>query len=281
MAKSTIGLTKRSVNRKRRVKRQYDKCQYWDMKEGGCASNGVSTFKYTYGGERYSPWLCARHYDKKRRQIFGTCSYDEWISDKHINCKSLRATNTRGESRKLKGYCRRHERSYLEIAGDVAMSETLDRMAEKITVNTETGCWDLEPYGSAQRPMRSAGGRKWLTYRLTYVWFYGGHDNGLELSHDCDNSACCNPVHVTPIRPRQNRDAEHDSALAVFWAMTAATKPPPPKLQAWADTHDLPLHGTKTAKIAESFFPSKKELNAQYGADLAADEQEDTAALAS
>lgn len=280
MAKTTSKPSRRYSKRKQRHKRDNDHCQYWDMKTGGCDSDGVTSLKYTMSGEKYSWWFCQKHYAKKRRLIYGTCSHSWTENGGQRHCTALRATNTRGPGRKLKGYCRRHERSALEDIGDVRTVEALDRMAEMIEVNADTGCWNLDPYGGAQRPMRTIGGRKWYTYRLSFVWFWGGHANGLELSHDCANSLCCNPMHVTPIRPRQNRDAEHDVTAAVFWAVTSTIKRPPPELQAWADAHSLPLYGTETTRIVDSFMPSEDELIARYWADLAEDEAEDMTAIA-
>lgn len=251
------------------------------MKTGGCDSSGVTSLKYTMSGEKYSWWFCQKHYAKKRRQVYGTCSYSWTENGGQRHCTSLRATNTRGKSREKKGWCRRHEGEFLASAGDSGQTSALDRLAEVITTKAGTGCWITPPVKGGTRGRIKCGGKQWTTYRFTFVMFYGGHANGLELSHDCDNSACCNPMHITPIRPRQNRDAEHDGARAVFWAMTATIKRPPPELQAWADSHSLPLQGTETTRIADTFFPSEEELNRQYWADLEADEAEDATALAS
>ncbi|MCU4296459.1 hypothetical protein D3I60_05085 [Brevibacterium permense] len=281
MAKPNTKPTKRSVIRSKPIP-----CQGWDKGVGRCGAETPYSITYRVRGTKIAhTWhFCKRHYGKQMRKKYGTCSYRERRADGTLdNCTSLRATNTKPSARKLKGFCRKHESEFLKSAGVAGQRRALDRLTELITAKTDTGCWVTTPGTGSNNGRRNigCGGKNWTTYRLTYVMFYGGHPNGMELSHDCDNSACCNPMHITPVRPRQNRDAEHDGALAVFWAMAATIKRPPPELQEWADSHSLPLYGTETTRIAEAFFPSEEELNARYWADLEADKQEDATALAS
>lgn len=279
MVKPNTKLTKRSVKNPKPTP-----CQGWDKGTGKCGDTSPYTITYKVSGTDIShTWhFCKRHYSKQMRKKYGTCSYRERRENGTLdNCTSLRATNTRGESRKKKGYCRKHESEFLKAAGETGRARALDRIAQIITVKADTGCWETPPVKGETRGRIKCGGKQFYSYRFTFIAFYGGHDNHRELSHDCDNSLCCNPMHITPVRPQQNRDAEHDGALAVFWAMTATIKRPPPELQAWADSHGLPLQGTETTRIADTFFPSEEELNRQYWADLEADEAEDTKALAS
>lgn len=275
VAKPNTKPTKRSV-----IKSKPIPCQGWDKGTGKCGAESPYSITYRVKGVDVAhTWhFCKRHYGKQMRKKYGTCSYRERRADGTLdNCTSLRVTNTKPRVRRRPGYCRRHENQYLINARYGAVNEALDRLARIVTVKADTGCWETPAPKGGGRSKISCGGMKWTTYRLSYTAFHGSHETGRELSHDCDNSLCCNPMHVTPLRPRQNRDAEHDGALAVFWAVTATIKRPPPELQAWADSHGLPLYGTETTRIAESFFPSEEELNAQYWADLEAGEQEDTA----
>lgn len=283
MAKSNTQLTKRSVNKSALIP-----CQGWDKGKGKCGVESLYSITYRvkgHHGDTAHTWhFCKRHYGKQVRKKYGTCSYRERRENGSLdNCTALRATNTRGKGRKLKGYCRRHQDQHLVTARDGAVDKALNRLADSVTVKAETGCWTTPaPKGSnSGRGVIHCGGRKWYTYRFMFAVFYGGHGNQLELAHDCDERTCCNPMHVTPIRPRQNRDAEHDGALAVFWATTSALKTPPPELRSWADSHGLPLYGTEATRIAESFFPSEEELLSQYWADLKDEDSEDSTALAS
>lgn len=277
MTEPNVRLTKRSVKKTKAIP-----CQGWDKGTGKCGA--VAPYSKTYGlpevGISHTWHFCKRHYDKRQRKEFGTCSYRERREDGTLdNCTALRKTNTRGKSRKNKGYCRRHEGEFLASAGDSGQTSALDRLAEAITPRADTGCWITPPVKGGTRGRIKCGGKQWTTYRFTFVIFYGGHANGQELSHDCDESLCCNPMHVTPIKPRMNRDAEHDITAAVFWAVTSTFKRPPPELEAWADSHGLPLYGTETTRIADKYLPSEDELLAQYWADLEA-EDSDAMALA-
>src|SRR5699024_12753035 len=82
--------------------------------------------------------FCKRHYGKQVRKKYGTCSYRERRENGSLdNCTALRATNTRGKGRKLKGYCRRHEDQYLVTARDGAVDKALNRLADSVTVKAE------------------------------------------------------------------------------------------------------------------------------------------------
>lgn len=277
MAKPNTQPTKRSVN-------QTKTCQGWDKGTGKCGDTSPYSITYRVSGAGIAhTWhFCKRHYSKQMRKKYGTCSYRERRADGTLdNCTSLRTTNTQPRNRSRPGYCRRHEDEWLNKAREGTVDSTLERLANSITVKADTGCWITPPSPGTNngRGMIGCGGRKFTTYRLTYLKFYGGHANGQELSHDCDESLCCNPMHVTPIKPRMNRDAEHDLTMAVAWAVTSTFKRPPPELQSWADSHGLPLYGTETKRIVDSFMPSEDELLAQYWADLEA-EDSDAMALA-
>lgn len=277
MAKPNTQLTTRSVNKFKQIP-----CQGWDKGTGKCGAD--APYSITYGLSEVNvshTWhFCKRHYSKQQRKKYGTCSYRERREDGTLdNCTSLRVTNTRGPGRDKKGYCRRHENEYLKAAGEDGRARALDRIARIVTVRADTGCWETPATKGGTRAQIKCGGKPWTTYRFMFTVFYGSHATSLELSHDCANSRCCNPMHVTPIKPRMNRDAEHNMTMALAWAVTSAIKRPPQELQAWADSHGLPLYGTETKRIVDSFMPSEDELLAQYRADLEA-EDSDAMALA-
>jgi hypothetical protein len=283
MAKPNTKPTKRSVKNPKLIP-----CQGWDKGAGKCGAETPYSITYRVKGrhgETAHTWhFCKRHYSRQMRKKYGTCSFRERREDGTLdNCTSLRSSNTRGPGREKPGYCRRHQGHHLATARDGTVNDALERLAERLTIKADTGCWTTPPQRGSKsgRGFIGCGGKSWLTYMFTYTVFVGSYSARYELSHDCDLNLCCNPMHLTPLRPRQNRDAEHDGALAVFWAMTATIKRPPPELQEWADSHGLPLYGTETVRIAKAFFTSEDELNARYLADLEADRREDTKALAS
>ncbi len=249
MAESTLQPTDRSVNKKKRVKRKYDKCQYWDTKTGGCDSDGVSTVRYTSGGIRYSYWVCVKHYNKKRRVIYGPCSYRVRREDGTLyNCSSLRDSNTRGKGRKKRGFCRRHEDQYLKEARPGAVQGALDRLGGIITADSFTGCW-LTPAKKSStngRAQIGCAGLTWTTYRLTYVHFFGPHAKGLELSHSCDNKLCCNPLHVIPMTKKKHEVLTRDEQATNIWRVAQANREASAELLAFAEAHDLPLYGSGT-----------------------------------
>ncbi len=279
MARSNSKQSSRYSDNRHAVKQKKVACQGWDKGTGKCGAESIGAMTYRAGKTSYSWWFCKRHYAKQQRKRYGTCSH-VWTQDGgQRRCTSLRVTNTRGPGRDKKGYCRRHEDEYLKAAGEDGRARALDRIARIVTVRADTGCWETPATKGGTRAQIKCGGKPWTTYRFMFTVFYGSHATSLELSHDCANSRCCNPMHVTPIKPRMNRDAEHNMTMALAWAVTSAIKRPPQELQAWADSHGLPLYGTETKRIVGSFMPSEEELLAQYRADLEA-EDSDAMALA-
>jgi hypothetical protein len=48
------------------------------------------------------------------------------------------------------------------------------------------------------------GQEKFYTHRLAYQIFVGPIPDGLHIDHLCRQRACCNPVHLEPVTPREN-----------------------------------------------------------------------------
>lgn len=241
MAKPNTQPTKRSVT-------QTKTCQGWDKGTGKCGADASYSITYGLPGVSIShTWsFCKKHYGRQQRKRYGTCSYDEWVDGKRINCTSLRDTNTRGKGRGKRGYCRRHEGEYLNDAGAASVGRALDRLAGIITPDSFTGCWFTPARDTGGRSHVSLGGRKWLTYRLTYVAFFGGHAKHMELSHSCDNALCSNPLHVIPLTKPKHRVLTYDEQATNIWRIAQASREAPADLVTFAEAHDLPLYGTGT-----------------------------------
>ena len=48
-------------------------------------------------------------------------------------------------------------------------------------------------------------GRSWLVHRFAYYMFYGPPPVDRELDHLCRNRRCCNPHHLEPVTPEENK----------------------------------------------------------------------------
>jgi hypothetical protein len=83
---------------------------------------------------------------------------------------------------------------------------------ERITLNVhidEQGCWVWQRYihaeGYGYLSATVAGKPRWITaHRYAYLTFVGPIAAGLQLDHLCRNRACCNPLHLEPVRARTN-----------------------------------------------------------------------------
>lgn len=83
------------------------------------------------------------------------------------------------------------------------------RLAEKIVVDPDTGCWVW------QASLKDSGyglvkweGRTQTIHRVVYQLLVGPIPDGLDLDHvyerGCRSRACCNPEHLDPVTRRVN-----------------------------------------------------------------------------
>jgi hypothetical protein len=89
------------------------------------------------------------------------------------------------------------------------LSDLPERIARKITVDPETGCWIWAGYCTPE----GYGHVKWLgrtegIHRVVYMLLEGPIPDGLTLDHvkarGCVFSACCWPAHLEPVTPSEN-----------------------------------------------------------------------------
>ena len=43
-----------------------------------------------------------------------------------------------------------------------------------------------------------------ISHRFAYEYFVGPIPDGMQIHHLCGNTSCCNPLHLTPVTPREN-----------------------------------------------------------------------------
>ncbi len=80
------------------------------------------------------------------------------------------------------------------------------RFAQKIRVNSETGCWEwiAGRYRNGYSKFCYRG-RYRIAHRVAYRWFVGRLIEGLEIDHLCKNKCCVNPEHLEQITHRENQ----------------------------------------------------------------------------
>lgn len=85
------------------------------------------------------------------------------------------------------------------------LSDLPERIASKIQINPDTGCWG---WRRAKHPRGYAHiwweGKVWNGHTLTYLLLVGPVPEGTELDHTCRVTCCINPSHLEPVTHRIN-----------------------------------------------------------------------------
>lgn len=172
--------------------------------------------------------FCSTHYMAARR--------------KRNTCK-LPGCN-RGHARDGQWYCRPHEHYAFVNRGSAKVAEYLAKFRRSIEPDYETGCWlwhgDINDGGYGRM---WAAGTPWLAHRFSFVVFNGGHAQGRQLDHLCNNTLCVRPDHLQPVTDKVNsrrRNRREKLGELPYW-QDSAYMPMGGNLIAWAIFNNLPL----------------------------------------
>lgn len=158
---------------------------------GMCINSGCPNLSRTK-----KPGLCMRCYQDARR--------------KRPVCRSSKCRVHLWPGQSKLGFCRLHEAELFSKWDTAAHRAAWVRFAKQVERDPESGCWEAvthlvydddskHPYGRI-----SLNDAWWVIHRFSYVWTYGGHSNGLELDHRCNNTVCANPTHLFPTTSTRN-----------------------------------------------------------------------------
>lgn len=84
--------------------------------------------------------------------------------------------------------------------------ETIEaRIGRRVQVQAD-GCWLYR--GESERYGRHRDARADVNvavHRFVYETLVGPIPDGHHLHHDCETPGCCNPAHLTPLKPKEHK----------------------------------------------------------------------------
>lgn len=146
------------------------------------------------------------------------------------------------------------------------MEVTLHRYGSQLVGDWRTGCWMMPNMSANDSDLNMGGysqffvgGDLWLGHRLSYVWFHGGHDQGLTVDHVCGRRMCVAPAHLDAVS-RSNNTKRRDTRQAAMrdgwgWIWSLFTLPSP-LADRFGKLHGLPIERATWddfAKVAALF----------------------------
>ena|ERR1700760_806858 len=81
---------------------------------------------------------------------------------------------------------------------------------KKITLKlhrNSSGCWEYTGKWDDSRGYKniSIDGKTQKVHRVMFQWFWRRKlRKGIQLDHGCNNRACCNPLHLEPMKNKRN-----------------------------------------------------------------------------
>ncbi|WP_349828406.1 HNH endonuclease [Brevibacterium litoralis] len=144
---------------------------------------------------------CDRHRKGEALHAHGKCSVD--------GCDAWR--RSRKGKKNERGYCHLHQDRIFRDMNPKILQEAVSRFFKNTVPDYATGClmWVGGLNKGNGRPQFHCG-ILWNAHRWAYAYFIGGHKNGFELSHLCDNKECVNPLHLEPTNSERNRSYKMD-----------------------------------------------------------------------
>lgn len=135
--------------------------------------------------------------------------YQQWYRRQKIckasGCRRIQAAHY---------YCRIHEPLALLTRSYELREQTIQRFAQSVEPDWETGCWQWVGAINENGYGLSQASGSWLAHRFSYMWFIGGHEPRRVLDHLCNNRTCVRPDHLWAIRNTLNVKLQHFRELA-------------------------------------------------------------------
>lgn len=131
----------------------------------------------------------------------------------NANCETCGASfSNRGNQKYCTYECRppimaRTPKKLLKVPDLRNFPAALEDFMSQVRPDKFTTCWlwQGKTQSNNTQPRFSFGGKNYLAYRLAYVARYGAISELTQLRHECKNTLCVRPSHLTPIGRKSRR----------------------------------------------------------------------------